>query len=559
MSAPAFSAWLDQFLAAYYRRHPVNATFIGVHEHDHRLPDCSEQGLADSAAEMRRLLGSLRALPAESPTVAESMDRQMAEGFLEIALWELGSAHFERGNPSFYTGEAIFGILSLFLRPFAPYKQRAESAIARLQAVPALLRQGRDAVRAAPAAWTSRAIRECDGALAFLGSGLEQLAREQGGMDPLLGRAAAAAGAAFGDYRRYLERELTAHPSAGWAAGEEAFDLLLKRGHCLGRNAAEVEAYALDQLERSAAYLAEHAGDFGAADPAAALAGLADLHPRAGDYYARFEATWQAAKAAAVAADLVTWPEYPIRYVPQPLWARRAAPYLYFLPYRAPAPFDSVTPMEYLVPPVDGDLSAEEQERRLRAANDSVITLNHVVHHGGLGHHLQNYHAYRAESRLGRIAAVDCASRIAMFCGGTMAEGWACYATELMAETGFLSPLEQYSEQHSRLRMAARAIVDVRLHRGTIGIDEAAAFYRERVGMAEGAAHGEAVKNSMFPGAAMMYLSGVDMIHDLRRELSARRGSSFSLRRFHDRFLSYGSVPVALIAAAMREEDGHAQ
>src|SRR5947207_8706216 len=100
-----------------------------------------------------------------------------------------------------------------------------------------------------------------------------------------------------------------------------------------------------------------------------------------------------------------------------------------------------------------------EQARRLRATNDSVIKLNHVVHHGAIGHHVQNWYAFRAASRIGQVAAADCASRIALFCGGTMAEGWACYATDLMDEFGFLTPLEQYSQFHSRLRMAARALV----------------------------------------------------------------------------------------------------
>ena len=228
--------------------------------------------------------------------------------------------------------------------------------------------------------------------------------------------------------------------------------------------------------------------------------------------------------------DIVTWPEYPIRYVPQPVWARGAAPFLYFLPYRAPAAFDDVTPVEYLVPPIESDMPEAEQQRRLRATNDSVITLNHVVHHGGLGHHIQNYYAYRAASRIGRVAAVDCASRIAMFCGGTLAEGWACYATELAGELGCLTPLEQYAEQQSRLRMAARAIVDIRLHRGEFSLADATDFYRDTVGMPVEAAESEAVKNSMFPGAAVMYLVGTDQIHDLRRDLAAREGSSFNLR-----------------------------
>ena len=39
-------------------------------------------------------------------------------------------------------------------------------------------------------------------------------------------------------------------------------------------------------------------------------------------------------------------------------------------------------------------VSGEELDRRLAAASDSTILLNHVIHHGGLGHHVQNAHAY---------------------------------------------------------------------------------------------------------------------------------------------------------------------
>ena len=137
-----------------------------------------------------------------------------------------------------------------------------------------------------------------------------------------------------------------------------------------------------------------------------------------------------------------------------------------------------------------------------------------------------------------------------MQCAGTMAEGWACYATDLMAEHGFLTPLEEFAETHGRLRMAARALADVRLHHGEWTLEQAAQFYTDTVGMPPAAARAEAVKNSMFPATAMMYLIGTDTIHDLRREYAAQPG--FSLRAFHDSLLGYGSIPVALIADAMR-------
>ena len=194
--------------------------------------------------------------------------------------------------------------------------------------------------------------------------------------------------------------------------------------------------------------------------------------------------------------------------------------------------------------------------RMLKASNNSVIKLNHVVHHAALGHHVQNWYAYnRAESRIGQIAAVDVASRLALFCAGTMAEGWATYSVKLMDEVGFLTALESYSLHHARVRACARAIVDVGIHTGKLTLDQAQDFYSERVGMSAGASRAEAVKNTMFPGAAMMYLIGSDAIVNLRSEMKSKHGDRFNLKKFHDTFLSHGSVPVALIAESMRNSD----
>jgi uncharacterized protein (DUF885 family) len=549
--APEFTTWLDEFFAAYYRRRPVNATFIGIHQYDHLLPDFSESGAGDTLAEMEALLARLRRLPAEPLTYVEALDRKLAEGYLECQLWEHTSNHFHLGNPSLYTGEAIFGILSLFLTAFAPLDQRIESAVARMEATSGLLEQARANVRQAPLAWTERAARECTGALAFLQDGVDCLIHAEAIADPRFRVAADKAAASFAEYQGFLESELRTRATDAYACGEAAFDLMVRQAHFVDLSPDEIARYAEEQLAEAEAQLAAHAADFGASTASEALTGLAELHPAVESYYDRYTELWDASRTVAEAQDLLTWPDFPIRYVPRPVWARRAAPYLYFLFYRAPAAFNRPPVHDYLVTPIEATMPVAQQEELLRGNNDSVIRLNHVVHHGGIGHHVQNWHAYRASSRIGQIAAVDCASRIAMLCGGTMAEGWACYATGLMGEAGFLTPLELYAEHQSRRRMSARAIVDVRLHQGRISLEEAVRFYEERAGMSQGAAHGEAVKNSMFPGGAMMYLIPTDRIRALRQEMAHRWGSAFSLRRFHDEFLSYGAIPVALIASEM--------
>ena len=193
-------------------------------------------------------------------------------------------------------------------------------------------------------------------------------------------------------------------------------------------------------------------------------------------------------------------PSWPIRYVPIPAWTRDAAPYLYYLYYRSPAPFDPYTTYDYVVPPLPTD-AGRGRAASARRGTTASIKLNHVVHHGAIGHHVQNWHAYhRAPSRIGKIAAVDCASRIGMFRGGTMAEGWACYATDLMEELGFLTPLERVSEQHTRVRLLARAIVDIELHQGDDDVRRRrCASTIEQVGMSADAARAEAVEEHHVP------------------------------------------------------------
>jgi uncharacterized protein (DUF885 family) len=556
-----FDAWLDRFFAHYYAARPVNATFIGVHDHDHALPDFSPAATGRQLAEMRQLQADLASIPADELDIPRRHDRSIADGYLALQIMEDALPQFHRGNPALYTSEGAFAILSLFLRDREPLADRVAAAIARMRALPEFLAQGRANVASAPVAWTDHARREARASVDYFATGLPRLASDEGITDPRFLAAAAIAREAFAEHAAWLETTLRQRPSDAYSCGRAAFDRYLSQGHFLpaGHDASWLEAYASRALREARATLEERAL---ALDRTRSwqeqLAGLADRHPAPDDYYQAFPRIWDSARASAIAADLVTWPDVPIAYVPVPPSDRESARGLYYLPYRCPAPFGRPETHRYLVPPLPPDTDPAAQQRHLRATNDAVITLNHVIHHGGLGHHVQNWYAFRGASRLGQIAGVDCASRIALFAAGTLVEGWACYATDLMEEIGFLTPLESLSQAQSRLRMAARALADVRLHTGALSLADVAVFYEREAGMPAAAARAEAIKNSMFPGAAMMYLSGTNAIHDLRRQIAAREGDAFSRRAFHDRLLRYGAIPVSLIARDMLGSGEHA-
>ena len=557
------SSILDRFFEHYFQHRPVNATFTGVHKYDKLLPDWSSEGLAATTAEMASLREQLSLdicahvdsdgfIVSGEPT---DIDCALAVAFLEIQIAEYEGTHFQRGNPALYSGEAVFSVISLMLRDFAPANDRVSALEQRLTDIPEFLEHAHRSIegRPVPTSWTTRAIDECDGAIRLLDNGLSQwcaIHNLERNTVAALERAAKHALSAFSGFRSWLGSRPEAPPQAS-GCGPDFFDLVLRRGHWDFRSRDELQKELWERFNEAEDNLTDMAL---AADPggwSAVSTRLEAIHPSADEYLKRFETMWSECRDLTVARDLVTWPDFPIRYIQIPNWAREAAPHLYFLNYRSPAPFDGLPVLDYLVPPLDREADEETLQSFLRGVNDSVIKLNHVVHHGAIGHHVQNFYSMRSKSRIGQIAAVDCASRIGMFCGGSLAEGWACYATDLLGEVGFLSDLELVAEQHSRLRQLARAIVDIELHQHSRTEAEARQFYQERIGMSEIAAAREVTRNSMFPGASIMYWLGTQGIHDLRSTLSAKEGSEFSLRSFHDKFLSYGSIPVLLIARLM--------
>lgn len=555
-ASPAAVAALDRFFDAFYRRRPVAATFTGLHAHDGVLPDWSARGLADAAVEMRQLRDAV----AEAGCVPDrnvvrfpgQVDLALADACLEIALAEHESGHFVHRNASLWTGEAIFGVLSLVTREFAPLPERLAAAERRLRAIPAFLQGARAVLGPAPKEWTLRATRECEVAARLFGVTLPAWADAEAGPSASWRAASTEAAQAVAEFGAWLGTDLPDAPPQSAQSGRELLGLLLTRGHWVDQPVDELLAdatAALAEADSQLAALARPHGGWPVVQEA-----LAAQHPAADGYLARFHDRWRACWQAAHDHDLVTWPAAPLRYVPFPAHTRDAAPQLYYLHYRCPAPFDPPAVFDYVVPPLDG-LTPDETQARLRAVNDSVITLNHVVHHGAIGHHVQNHHAMNGASRIGRVAAVDTANRIAMFPGGSLAEGWACYVCDLMDEVGFLTPLERVAQQQTRVRIAARAVADVSLHSGRASLDDIAALYATRAHMSQSAARAEAVKNSMFPGTAVMYWLGTREIHRLRAEVSARQGSAFSMRRFHDRFLSYGAIPVPLISRLMLADE----
>jgi len=111
----------------------------------------------------------------------------------------------------------------------------------------------------------------------------------------------------------------------------------------------------------------------------------------------------------------------------------------------------------------------------------------------------------------------------------------------------YRSEAERFGMLDAQAWRAARLVVDTGLHALRWERQRSIAFLLE-AGLSETDAVIETDRYICWPGQALTYMLGQRQIQALRREISARDGSRFDLREFHDQVLGHGSLPLATLA-----------
>ena len=509
-----FDRLVDDALARLWQTDPVAASFAGERDYDSRLPEAGASAIADERAALAAL-GERLQTTAVPPSLEARIDARYVRTYVEQTGAEL--THRPRThNPAWYTGEAAFGLIALLSRE---RDERDDDALAaRLAAIPDFFGAARSNLsgRDIPRAWVARAAGEADAIVRLLRSGLP--------LHPWAEPDGRQVERAVFAVERF-KATLTSHADADPACGRDALAALMRRVHGLRESPAELEARATRAYDEALARLEESAAaldrDRSWREQLASLAAVVPAPESTLDEFARWHA-----RALADARELVTSAgAYELSFEAVPPWAAAVAAELYFLWYRSPAARHPGRGSRYYV---DGEPSV------------STIKLVHAVHHGSIGHHTQNAYARGADSRFARIAGTDGASALTLLSAGTMVEGWACYAEDLLLEVpDFYSASERLQCEYFTLRNIACCLADVRMHAGTWSVEDVRRFYRDDVGFTPSRVVAETTRNSMFPGSRLMYWVG-------STEIAAMRARSpLATRAFHDALLTHGSVPLA--------------
>jgi len=556
-----FEALSQRFIGEFGRYSPVYATSLGDHRFDGELDDLSAAGRARTLAWTRGLLADLQAIDRGALSRANQVDAAMLENQLRYAIWSEETYRDWSWDPLVYTqltGQALYGLLA---REFAPLPDRLRSLTSRLEKLPRLLEQARANLVLArvPSIHAETAVKQNPGVMSLVdGLVVPQLVALPPPDRERLERAIAAARTAVQEHQRWLEGTLVPAAKGDFRIGAGLYDQKLafalmsqlSRKDIRARAEAEVlrvrnEMYAVARTVLAGREGAPPLPESPTADEQQAAIGAA-LEFAYADRPARdgvvdlAKATLAETTAFVRQRDFVTVPDEPLEIILMPEFQRGVA-----VAYcDSPGPLDKGQRTFYAVSPIPDDWTDAQVDSFLREYNARSIA-NLTIHEAMPGHYLQIAHSNRYPSVLR-----------AMLFSGPFVEGWAVYTERVMQEQGFRDgdPLMRLVQLKWYLRAVTNAIIDSAIHVDGMTRDEAMQLMTVTGFQEEREAAGKWVRAQLTAAQLSTYFVGYLEHADLRAEAERRWGKEFSLKRYHDKVLSFGSPPGRFVRALLFDE-----
>ena len=529
------SAWAEaqnRFVEGFFQRNPEFAASQGRHEFDGKLPDWSEQGLAEHIAFLDASIAEAQALTGLG--AQQQFERDYLVSVARNRLFWLRAADQPHANPAFYMNSLS---PSMYVaRPYAAADVRLRSYITYLDAIPAAATQIRANLRTpSPLSFVNYGVASFGGlAEYYLGDGKAAFASvADPALQAELTRASAAASASMSSLAAWVEAQ-RAGATQNFALGPDLFAQMLRDTEMVDTSLAELEQIGRDDLARNQQALTEACGRYAAGASLPDCMSQANAQKPEGGAVAGARAQLAGLRAFIAEHDLVSIPGTEEALVEEaPPFARQNFAYI-----DIPGPYETNLPSVYYIAPPDPSWPAQVQADFVPGETELLFVSAHEV---WPGHFLNFLHANRSPFQFGRV-----------FVGYAYAEGWAHYTEEMMWDAGLGAgdARVHIGQISNALRRDCRFLSAILMHTGRMTQDQSREMFVNECYQDEGNARQQAARGTYDP-AYLNYTMGKLLIRRLREDWTATRGGRAAWRAFHDQFLSYGGPPVPLVRAQM--------
>jgi uncharacterized protein (DUF885 family) len=546
----AFAKLEAEALEAMARQSPVFATWLGDHRFDGLLDDVSAAGRTAAAASRADLQKSLSAIDRAQLPAGAQIDAAILSDHLALQAWrdEAETHAWDALSANEVAGGALYGLIS---RDFAPLHQRLNAIASRMEALPGLFAAARADLKPerVPKPHAETLARQHPGVMSLVDSAILTQADALGPADRarLLGAAEALRVAAEA-HGRWIAETLLPNARGDVRLGADRFDAKLKLALGSALSRAEIKARATAAMERTRAEMAELAaralGKGAPANPQEAIKAALEKayaeRPARANVVAVARETLDASTRFAREKALITLPDAPVEIIIMPEFQRGVA-----VAYcDSPGPLDRNQKTFYAVSPIPDDWTDAQTTSFLREYNTRSLH-ELTIHEAMPGHYVQLWHANRYKSIL----------RAALY-SGAFVEGWACYAQDMMGEEGYYAgdPLGDLINRKWRLRLISNALLDQGIHVDGMTREEAMRLMVDGAFQEEREAAGKWVRAQVSSTQLSTYFVGWTEHYGLRDRLKTHWKESFSLRRYHDGILAFGSPPTRHVEALLMGE-----
>lgn len=541
---------------------PVYATSIGDHRSDHLLDQVDGDGRSRKMALYRKYRTDLQAIAWEELSRANKIDAEILRAEIDSNIWSLETFQEWAWNPLVYVNLAGSSLYGLMARDFAPVEERVENAASRLEQLPRFLRQARDSLQRArvPKIHAETAIQQNQGIHSIVDTMIlphrDALPAE---LATRLDAAIATATDALGQHQTWLEEKLLPVAAGDFRIGARLFDEKLRfaLNSPLGRRQIRQRAESEYVVVRDDMYaiakdvysgMHTYASFPDQPDDAFKQVIIRAALEQAYRHLPEPEAIVEIAKDNLQQAtdfvrehNLMTVPEDPIDIIVMPEY-QRGVSVAYLDP---PGPLDKGQKSFYAVAPLPENWTPEQVNSFLREHNLYSIQ-NLTLHEAMPGHYLQLALSNRYPSTLR-----------AVLWSGPFVEGWAVYGERVMIDAGYLDSeaLMRLINLKWYLRTVTNAIIDQAIHVDGMTREAAMRLMIEGGFQEEREAAGKWVRAQLSSTQLSTYFVGYQEHVDMRKAVEQAWGDDFTLRRYHDQALSYGSPPVKFVRALMLDEE----
>ncbi|MBV9296354.1 MAG: DUF885 domain-containing protein [Acidobacteriaceae bacterium] len=525
------STQLHEWAHAYYewqaKEYPVFSSDQGLHTWDDRLTDYSQGAVAGRRQHVHDLLEQLRAMKTDGWSKDDQIDLILFRSELERPDFDARVLRSEESNPLVYVHECSNAIFSLLKKEYAPHRDRAIAATARLRAMPGMLAEGQKNLTQPVRLYAQLAIESARSIDPLFTTSLMTLAGDLSAKERSdLEQARDTALKAIHSFADQLESRQEQMP-AFQPMGVENYEYFLRHVYLLPIGATQLDMLGQAELARYRGLEALLVNPE-MANPNPSRAKIVPQNQE--EFLSAYESRLREILQFLKQQNLITIPAYigpfHIRQLPDAF--KPTSPGGFMNP---PGVYDRDNSGFYFIPtysPTSGNFY-------IRAGIEEPRPI--LGHEGIPGHFLQISIANHLQDEIRRHHE-----------DGAFVEGWALYTEEMLLRRGFYAAGSAAEGQILRLSRyrAARVGVDVNLHTGRWSFEQAVQYFMEAGGLDRESATGEAAGAASEPTQKMTYITGKFEIMRLLGKYRDRKGEQFSLKQFHDDLLRNGSLPLSV-------------